>query len=88
MENTNRKKPLMEPYGDCAYCGGEVVEQIQRVDYRVHGQLYILEGVPTGVCRQCGEMFFKAEVARKMEKVVAEATGPLETLPILVIAVK
>ncbi|HPO15326.1 MAG TPA: YgiT-type zinc finger protein [Candidatus Hydrogenedentes bacterium] len=78
----------MQPYGDCSYCGGEVVERIQRVDYRVHGQLYILEGVPAGVCQQCGEQFFTAEVAHRMESVVAEATGPMETLPIPVIAVK
>jgi len=88
MENSNRKEPLMQPYGDCSYCGGEVVERIQRVDYRVHGQLYILEGVPAGVCQQCGEQFFTAEVAHRMESVVAEATGPMETLPIPVIAVK
>ncbi|MBP7869625.1 MAG: DUF4258 domain-containing protein [Candidatus Hydrogenedentes bacterium] len=84
----NRKEPVMEPYGDCIYCGGEVIERVQRVDYRLHGQLYILEGVPAGVCQQCGELFFTAEVARRMESVVAEATGPVETLPIPVIAVK
>jgi YgiT-type zinc finger domain-containing protein len=77
----------MEPYGDCTYCGGEIVERRQRVDYRVHGQLYILENVPAGVCRQCGEQFFTAEVAHRMESVVAEATGPLETISIPVIAV-
>ncbi len=76
----------MEPYGDCVYCGGEIVERVQRIDYRVHGQLYILEGVPTGVCRQCGEFFFTAKVTKQMESVVTEAKGPLETLPIPVIA--
>ena len=88
VEEPNRKEPVMEPYGDCIYCGGEVIEREQRVDYRVHGQLYILEGVPAGVCQQCGELFFTAEVARRMESVVVEATGPVETLPIPVIAVK
>jgi len=88
VENANRKEPLMKPYGDCTYCGGEVVECVQRVDYRLHGQLYILEGVPAGVCQQCGEQFFTADVARQMESVVTDAKGPLETVPIPVIAVK
>ena len=87
MEDSNRKEPVMEPYGDCAYCGGEIVERLQRVDYRVHGQLYILENVPAGICLQCGEQFFTAEVAHRMESVVAAATGPIKTIPIPVIAV-
>ena len=78
----------MAPYGDCAYCGGEVLECVQRVDYRLHGQLYILEGVAAGVCQQCGELFFTAEVARQMESTVTELTGPVETVPIPVIGVK
>jgi len=78
----------MKPYGDCVYCGGEVVERLERVDYRVHGQLFILENVPTGVCRQCGEQFFTAEVVRHMEQAVKEATGPVATIPVPVIAMK
>jgi YgiT-type zinc finger domain-containing protein len=88
VEDSNGKESLMEPYGDCVYCGGEVVERRQRVDYRVHGQLYILENVPTGTCQQCGEQFFTAEVAHRMESVVSGASGPFETIPIPVIAVK
>lgn len=88
VENTDRKEPIMKPYGDCTYCGGEVVECVQRVDYRLHGQLYILEGVPTGVCQQCGEQFFTADTAHQMESAVTETKGPMETVPIPVIAVK
>ncbi len=88
VEESNREGSPMEPYGDCVYCGGEVVEEVRRVDYRVHGQLYILENVPAGVCRQCGEMFFTADVAHRMESVVSEASGRVETVPIPVIAVK
>jgi len=78
----------MHPYGDCIYCGGEVVERVERVDYRIHGQLYILEGVHTGVCSQCGEQFFTAETAKRMEHAVENATGNIEVIPIPVLAVK
>ena len=77
----------MRPYGDCVYCGGEVVERTEQVDYRVHGQLYILENVATGVCCQCGERFFTAEAAKKMEAAVGGTHGEVSTIPVPVIAV-
>jgi len=88
MEHAHREEPLMKPYGDCIYCGGEVIEQIERIDYRHHGQLYILENVPTGVCRQCGEQYFTAEAAKRMEAAVEEADGPVAVVPVPVIGVK
>jgi len=69
-----RENAKMKPYGDCTYCGGDVIERHKDVDYRCRGELYILRNVPTGVCVQCGEQFFTAEVARKMEATV-EAGG-------------
>ena len=78
----------MKPYGDCIYCGGEVVERKERIDYRFHGQLYILENVPTGVCCQCGEQYFTAEVAKRMEAAVEQLKGDVPTIPIPVIGVK
>ena len=77
----------MHPYGDCIYCGGEVVERIERVDYRFHGQLFILEKVPTGVCRQCGEQYFTATVAKEMEAAVTNLREDVPTIAVPVIAV-
>lgn len=78
----------MQPYGDCIHCGGEVVERVERVDYRIRGQLYILERVPTRVCSQCGEQFFTAETAKRMEHAVENTTGNIAVIPIPVLAVK
>lgn len=78
----------MEPYGDCIYCGGEVVEEVRSVDYRMQGHLYIIENVPTGVCQQCGEMFFSADTAHRMEAAVTQAAEPLNTVPVPVVAIK
>ena len=78
----------MKPYGDCVYCGGEVVERREQVDYRAHGQLFILENVRAGVCLQCGELYFTAEVAKSMEAAVENATGEVRTVPIPVIALR
>ncbi len=88
MEKPDRKEPIVEPYGDCIYCGGEVVEEVRSVDYRIEGQLYIIQNVPAGVCRQCGEMFFTAETAHRMEAAVTQPAGPLNTVPVPVVAIK
>lgn len=61
----------MTPYDDCIYCGGKVEERRQCLDYRYHGQLFIMENVAVGVCSQCGEKFLKADVAKKLERLAA-----------------
>jgi YgiT-type zinc finger domain len=57
-------------YGDCYFCGGEVVEKIVELEYRWKGQLYIIEGVPVGVCQQCGEKYFTAQVSEAIDRSV------------------
>lgn len=76
----------MTPYDDCVYCGGKVDEKRQRLDYRYHGQLFIIENVNVGVCLQCGEKFLKAEVAKKLEKLVALPQPSLKSVAVPVIS--
>lgn len=60
-------KDEIHKYGECAFCGGEVKEQIVELDYRYKGQLYIFEAVPAGVCQQCGEKYLTAAVSGEIE---------------------
>ena len=76
----------MKPYDDCIYCSGQVEERLERIDYRFHGQLFILERVPTGVCTQCGEKYFTAEVAKQMEKATSQASQAVRTVAIPVLS--
>ncbi len=76
----------MKPYDDCIYCGGQVKERLERIDYRYHGQLFIIERVPTGVCCQCGEKFFTAEVAKRLEQVSSEAAQAIRTVAVPVLS--
>lgn len=55
-------------YGDCYYCGGEVLEREVALDFRWGGRLFIIESVPTGVCQQCGEKFFTATVSEELDR--------------------
>lgn len=60
-------------YANCSFCGGSVEEQSVNVDYRTKAGLVIIENVPAGVCRQCGEQYYTAQVAKAMEKLATEA---------------
>jgi YgiT-type zinc finger domain-containing protein len=77
----------MKPYDDCIYCGGQVEERLERIDYRYQGQLFIPERLPTGVCTQCGEKYFKAEVAKRMEAVASQPGPAVTTIAIPVLSV-
>ncbi|MFP3975776.1 MAG: type II toxin-antitoxin system MqsA family antitoxin [Dehalococcoidia bacterium] len=61
---------MKHDYGDCYFCGGEVVEKVIELEFRWKEQLYILEGVPAGICQQCGEKYFTAEVSEAIDRAV------------------
>ena len=53
----------------CHFCGGEVPEQRVTVDYRWGPELLVvIQNVPAGVCRVCGEQYLSADVVKEMEK--------------------
>ena len=76
----------MTPYDDCTYCGGKVDEKQQSLDYRFHGQLFIVEIVTIGVCLQCGEKFLRAEVAKQLEKLVSSPQSLLKSVAVPVVS--
>ena len=58
----------MKDFGDCTFCGGEVEDKMVEYDYRRLGRLLVISNVPSGVCRQCGEKYFKPEVLKRMDQ--------------------
>ena len=58
----------MKDFGDCTFCGGEVEGKQIEYDYRRLGQLLVISNVPSGVCRQCGEKYFKPDVLKRMDQ--------------------
>jgi len=58
----------MTSFGDCTFCDGEVEERRVDYDYRRRGHLLIMKNVPAGVCRQCGEKYFKPDVLKRMDR--------------------
>ncbi len=57
----------MKGFGDCSFCGGSVEERKIEYDYRRKAHLLIIENVPAGVCRQCGEVYFLPQILKKMD---------------------
>jgi len=45
----------MSGYADCSYCGGGVAEKFIDYYYRCEKHLMVVNNVPAGVWRQCGE---------------------------------
>jgi YgiT-type zinc finger domain-containing protein len=84
LENAEeRVKAVKHEYANCSFCGGSVEEQLVSVDYRTKAGLVIIENVPAGVCRQCGEQYYTAEVAKAMERLATEApVSRMVTVPV------
>ncbi|NUO79522.1 type II toxin-antitoxin system MqsA family antitoxin [candidate division KSB1 bacterium] len=58
-------------YDTCDYCGGRVFEKRVTVDLRLKGKLYVFENVPVGVCRKCGERYYRGPVLERLEELAA-----------------
>jgi len=59
-------------YGDCSYCGGLVSPKlIEKICTRNDRLLAIINGVPAGVCDQCGERYYKAPIAKQLRRQLA-----------------
>lgn len=75
---------MTKKYSDCFYCGGAVEERLTPRELRWHGQLFIIEDVPMGVCNQCGEKFLMPEVAKEIDRILEEKEKPAKTIQVSV----
>ena len=62
----------MYDYGECHVCGGRMQERRVKQEFWIKGKLVVIEGVPAGVCRQCGEKVVKADVGRSIAALVGD----------------
>ena len=63
----------MYDYGDCHVCGARMVGRRVLQEFWVKGKLMVIEGVPAGVCQQCGEKVVTAEVGRSIAGLVGRS---------------
>jgi len=70
-------------YGDCSVCGGEVVpKRVEKAVSRGGRLVAIVREVPAGVCRQCGERYFKADVVKHLEVMLPQVKRGSRTVNI------
>ena len=56
----------------CVFCGGDICKDIVTVVKERKGKVFIIENVPAGVCTQCGEREYDADVVSKLETIIKE----------------
>ena len=59
-------------FADCYFCGGLVEEKTVNYMRKWKGKYILIENVPAGVCNQCGEKYFEAKVAEKMDDLMEQ----------------
>jgi YgiT-type zinc finger domain-containing protein len=72
-------------YDDCTFCGGRVTERrIQKPCFWGDKLIALIDRVPTGVCEQCGERYYRAPVLKRIEaKLKARRFARRIRLPII-----
>ena len=51
----------------CFFCNSEIEPiTVGNFDFRWEGDLYVIKGVPAGLCVQCGEKYISAEASKKL----------------------
>ena len=63
----------MYDYGECHVCGGRMAARRIKQELWIKGKLMVIEGVPAGVCPQCGERVVKADVGRSIAEIVGNS---------------
>lgn len=52
----------------CEYCDGVVEKTIARVPFKYKKETIYVDHVPVRVCSKCGEVYYEAEVYKRLEK--------------------
>jgi len=75
-------------YGECEICNTPMQERLINQDFWIRGQLVVVEEVPAGVCPQCGEKVVKADIGRRIAKLLENSERIAQAPKISVPAVK
>ncbi len=66
-ESKNNKLTFWE--GEtCEYCHGTLVEKRVTLHRKIKGNYLLLEGIPAGVCQQCGTRYYTANVLKTIQE--------------------
>ena len=64
-------KHMEENLKKCFFCGGKIEPiKVGNFDYRLKGRLYVVRGIPAGLCVQCGEKYITAQASTKITRLI------------------
>ena len=78
-KNGTRKQPRRET---CDYCGGTLIPRTTHIEFRVKGELIMIEEVPAEVCNRCGEKYLSAEVDAGIEQLLKNKPAAERTITV------
>jgi YgiT-type zinc finger domain-containing protein len=59
-----KKSRSLYDYGECHICGERMEEKLIQQEFWIKVKLIVVEGIPAGVCPQCGEKVVRANTGR------------------------
>jgi YgiT-type zinc finger domain-containing protein len=59
---------VAEMLTSCYICSGEIIDLRTTVHFQWGKKVYVIDNVPTHVCKRCGEKYFEAGVYHRLEK--------------------
>jgi YgiT-type zinc finger domain-containing protein len=65
-------------FSKCYFCGGEIDPRRATAENWWGDSLALVQNVPALVCRNCGEVYFEADVCRKLDKLRAAPPSALK----------
>lgn len=57
-------------YGECEICNTHMQDKHIKQDFWIRGELIIVEDIPAGVCPQCGEKVVKADIGKRITRLL------------------
>ena len=79
------RRSRRQGYGPCHACGGVLEERLADQPLFVNGRLCLIQSVPLGVCRECGERDAGASVVRRIEAALLFRRRPQRTVRVPVL---
>jgi YgiT-type zinc finger domain-containing protein len=82
-KNEKISKRQKEKSGEiCDFCGGTLYPKTVNLEFRVKGELIVIEGVPAEVCNRCGEKYLSAEVDASVERLLKNKPKAEKTIAV------
>jgi len=72
-----KRKVVGYDYGECEICNTPMQEKCIKQDFWIRGKLIVVEDVPAGVCPRCGEKIVKANMGRRIMKLIEKVLNGL-----------